>query len=65
MLFRSFLEVTREKTPVRFEKIEQVNKLWLDFRMDHGEPVSSELIQAASMTMEDLDDDEPLTADLR
>lgn len=42
-----FLRTTRERDPARFAHLEKTSKLWLDFRLSQGGPVSAAAIAQA------------------
>mgnify|MGYP001337623545 FL=1 len=49
-----FLEATKEKDNKRFEKIQKINKLWIDFRMSSDKPVQLEDLIKAAMADDDI-----------
>lgn len=52
-----FLKTTQERDPKRFQKLEDANRLWIEFRMRQDGPVTAEEI-AALIASEDADEDD-------
>lgn len=55
-----FLQTTKDRDPKRFRKLEETNRLWIQFRMDGDGPVNLDDIAGL---VDDGDDDDPLDLD--